>query len=142
MKKILLSVAALASLAAAVPAMAQPYGDYNRGYDNGYQHYGYDRGYNDRAFNIDARQRQLAMLIDRGRRDGSISWIEARQLRNELARIEYLEQRYRVNGLNGWERADLDRRLDRLALQIRAERRDGDRDGRWGDRDGRWDNRY
>ena len=133
MKKVLLSVAALASLAAAVPAMAQPYGDYNRGYDNDYRTYGYERGYNDRAFNINARERQLSMLIDRGRRDGSISWVEARRLRSELARIEYLEQRYRVNGLNGWERADLDRRLDRLALQLRVERRDRDRD---------WDGRY
>jgi len=29
-------------------------------------------------------------------------------------------------GLTRWERSDLDRRYDRLALQIRAERRDRD----------------
>ena len=34
---------------------------------------------------------------------------------------------YRRGGLNNWERADLDRRFDRLSWQVRSERRDGDR---------------
>ena len=138
MKKILLSVAALASLAAAAPAMAQPYGDYdrdyNRGYDNG-RYYGYERGDNDRgAYNFNARERELAQRIERGRRNGTLSWAEARQLRYQLSQIQYLERRYRVNGLNGRERADLDRRLDRVAIQLRVDMRDRDDGPGWRDR--------
>jgi hypothetical protein len=138
MKKVLLSVAAVATLAAAVPAMAQPYDPgfgYGRGYDAAYT-----RGFGD----INQREREIAFRIQRGQRDGSLNWREARMLRSQLARIEDLEQRYRFDGLNGWESADLNRRLDRLNFQLRTQRRDGDYGagyGRgWGDhdRDGRW----
>jgi hypothetical protein len=36
---------------------------------------------------------------------------------------------YRANGLTNWERADLDRRFDRLSQRIRMEARDDDRYG-------------
>ncbi len=129
MKKVLLSIAAVATLAAAAPVMAAPF-DHGRfvGPDNG----------------INQRERDIAFRIDRGQRDGSLNWREARMLRDQLARVENLEQRYRYDGLNGWERADLNRRLDRLSFQVRGERRDGAYGsgyGRgWGDhdRDGRW----
>lgn len=117
MKKVLLSIAAVATLAAAVPAMAQP------------MDYGRHRGYEN---NINQRERDIAFRIERGQRDGSLTWREARRLRIELARIENLEQRYRFGGLNGWERADLNARLDRLSYQVRGERHD--RDYGWGNR--------
>jgi len=53
----------------------------------------------------------------------------------EFHDIARLEARYRVNGLSNWERADLDRRFDRLDAQIRFERHDRD------DRDDRGDHR-
>jgi hypothetical protein len=146
MTKVLLSIAAVATLAAAVPAMAQPF-DPGHGYGPGYgPGYGraydvdYGRGYGD----INRREREIAFRIERGQRDGSMNWREARRMRWQLARIEDLEQRYRFDGLSGWERADLNRRLDRLSFQLHAERHDGDSgsgSGRgWGDhdRDGRW----
>ena len=43
-----------------------------------------------------------------------------------MATIARLEHRYRRDGLSQWERADLDRRFDRLSYQIRDERRDRD----------------
>lgn len=87
-----------------------------------------DRG--DRGWtNINQRQVQLDRRIDRGVRNGSITRSEAYRLRNEFHGIARLEQRYRANGLSGWERADLDRRFDRLSAQIRWERNDGDRYG-------------
>jgi hypothetical protein len=111
MKKILLSVAAVASLAVALPAMAQPYGGGGRHEAN---------------YNINQRQAEIARRIDRGQRDGSLSLREARRMRVELSRIESLEHRYRRAGLQGWERADLDRRLDALSRQVFAERHDRD----------------
>ncbi|KRB40667.1 hypothetical protein [Phenylobacterium sp. Root700] len=84
-----------------------------------------DRGW----MNINQRQEQLDRRIDRGVRNGSITRGEAYRLRNEFQTIARLEHRYRANGLSGWERADLDRRFDRLSAQIRWERNDGDRYG-------------
>ena len=126
MKKLLLSFAAVASLAAAVPASAQPYN--------------HDR-FGGRYENINQRERDLAIRIQRGQRDGSLSWREARRLRTELTNIERLERRYRVNGLQAWERNDLNRRLDRLSLQVRGERRDYDRSPGRGPGPDRWPDR-
>jgi hypothetical protein len=109
MKKILLSIAAVSAVAAAasVPAIAsaQPYG------------YG-----GDRVARLDQR-------IDRGIRDGDLTRNEAWRLKGELRDTARLETRYRRNGLNGWERNDLDRRYDRISAQVRYERHDGDRYG-------------
>jgi opacity protein-like surface antigen len=122
-KMTLAALAATAGLAAAAaPAAAQDW-RYDRpgyGYDYGYARY--DRG----DYNIDARQARLNDRIEDGVRDGSITWREARELREQSRDIARVEARYRYDGLNGWERADLDRRLDRLDQQIRYERRDGD----------------
>lgn len=126
MKKILLSFAAVASLAAAVPATAAPF-DHGRmgGYDN----------------NINQREREVSFRIERGQRDGSLNWREARRLKDQLALVERLEQRYRIGGLNGWERADLNARLDRISRQVRSERHDDEYGAGyghgWHDRDGR-----
>jgi hypothetical protein len=129
MKKILLSIAAVSAIAAAVPAVAsaQDYG-YDRGPDRGY-----DRGYGyggDRVARLDDR-------IDRGIRSGGLTRNEAWRLKGDLRETARLEARYRRDGLNRWEREDLDRRFDRISAQIRYERHDRDygygrdyRDGR------------
>ncbi|WP_269716075.1 hypothetical protein [Caulobacter sp. NIBR2454] len=115
MKKILLSIVAVSALAATtVPAMAQSW-----------------QSINNRQANLDRR-------IDQGVRNGQITRSEAYRLRAEFRDLNRLENRYRRGGLNNWERADLDRRFDRLAAAVRYERRDGDRYGYgYGDR-----NRY
>src|SRR5260221_11550212 len=87
MKKVLLSIAAVATLAAAAPAMAQPYGsDYGRGPDHerGYNDY-YGRGAND----VSQRIRQISFRIERGQRDGSLNLREARMLRTQLTQVPY-----------------------------------------------------
>lgn len=73
---------------------------------------------------INQRQRQLDARIDAGVRDGSLSRREAVRLRAEFQDIAALEARYRRGGLDSRERADLERRFDRLSAQVYAERRD------------------
>lgn len=110
MKHALTALAAVSSLTMAAPAFAQAW------------------------MPIEARQAMLERRIDRGLDDGSLTRREAMRLRAEFRDIERLEDRYRsTRGLQGWERADLDRRFDRLSQQIRFERRDDQ--GRDRDRD-------
>jgi Ni/Co efflux regulator RcnB len=113
MKTIVIALAAVTALASASPAAAQ-YGQYDRG---------------GRFLSINERQDRLERRIEQGMRNGQLTRAEAYRLRREFQRIARLENRYRSNGLNGWERADLDRRFDALQAQIRFERRDGDRYG-------------
>jgi hypothetical protein len=120
MKKILLSIAAVSAVAAAVPAVASaqsygPNGGYDRGPDRGYHQ---DVG-GDRVARLDQR-------IDVGIRSGGLSRNEAWRLKGDLRETARLESRYRRGGLSGWERADLDRRYDRISAQIRYERQDRD----------------
>ena len=135
--------ATVAATAIAAPVAAQSYGYGHDRQDQGrYEQgqYGQDRydrharpdtrsdwgdgrhGYQ----SINQRQQRLDWRIDRGLRDGSLSQREARRLREEFREIAYLEMRYRADGLSGRERADLDRRFDRLEYQVRRERRDND----------------
>lgn len=110
MKKILLSIAAVSAVAAAtVPAAAMAQ-SYRPDWDNG-------RG--DRAERLDRR-------IDMGLRNGSLDRREAWRLREDLRETTRLEYRYGRDGLSRWERADLDRRFDRISAQIRYERHDRD----------------
>lgn len=74
--------------------------------------------------NINERQARLDHRIDRGVARGDLTRREARHLRMEFRHIARLETRYRANGLSRWERADLDRRFDRLSAQIRDQRHD------------------
>ncbi len=74
--------------------------------------------------NINQRQADLDRRIDQGVRSGQLSRAEALRLRAEFQTIARLETRYRANGLNNWERSDLDRRFDVLSGKIRDERRD------------------
>ncbi|PIB93831.1 hypothetical protein [Caulobacter sp. FWC2] len=118
MKKILISIAAVSALsAAAVPAIAS-------------------------AQSVNDRQAMLDRRIDIGVRNGSLSRGEAYRLRAELRDTERLERQYRRGGLSGWERADLDRRFDRISAQIRYERHDRDYGYGYGDRDHRGPNRW
>jgi hypothetical protein len=73
---------------------------------------------------IQQRQANLDRRIDVGLRNGTLTRREAQRLRNEFRDIAAVEARYRVNGLSLAERADLDRRFDRLSAMIRVERAD------------------
>ena len=112
MKKILLSIAAVSAVAAAtVPAVASA------------QVYGYGYGRQDVGGDRVAR---LDQRIDMGIRNGGLTRNEAWRLKGDLRETARLEARYRRGGLSGWERADLDRRYDRISAQIRYERHDRD----------------
>lgn len=118
-KKAILPLVAVTALSAAVPAAAQSY----RGYDRWDQNW--DR--------IDRRFERLDHRIDQGVRNGSLSRREAVRLRADFHTLIQLERRYSINGLNRWERQDLNSRFERLSAQIRYERRDrDDRRGRYG----------
>jgi hypothetical protein len=122
MKKILLSIAAVSAVAAAtVPAVASA------------QSYGYDRGY-ERGYGQGDRVARLDQRIDMGIRNGGLTRNEAWRLKGDLRETARLQARYSRNGLSNWERADLDRRFDRISAQIRYERHDRDRGyGDYGD---------
>ncbi|WP_293678329.1 hypothetical protein [uncultured Phenylobacterium sp.] len=128
MKTLIASLAVIAAVTAvAAPAAAQPYGQAR--HDQGRHEQardwngGHDRG---ARVSINERQQNLERRIDRGIRTGDLSRREAYRLRGESRQIAQLESRYRANGLSQWERQDLNRRMDRLESQIRAERHDRD----------------
>jgi len=118
MKKALIPVLAIAAASVAVPAMAQNYDRHDRG-DRYEQNRGGWQSISNRKFQLDRR-------IDVGLRNGSLSRREASRLSNQLDSLIRLERNYLRGGLTRWERTDLDRRYDRLAAQVRAERRDHD----------------
>ena len=104
MKKFALLIAGLGIATAALPAAAAPWQ------------------------NINQRQAQIDRRIDQGIRNGALDRREAVSLRSEFRQIAQLEYRYRANGLNMRERADLDRRFNALSAKVRWERHD--RNGR------------
>ena len=114
MKKLLLSMTALATLAtgvAATPAAAQRWQQNdNRGQGNWQS--------------INQRQANLYQRIEQGLRNGSLTRVEASTLRSRFVALNNLEQRYRRTGLSQWERRDLDQRFNALSQQIRSERHD------------------
>jgi hypothetical protein len=141
MKKALIPVLAIAAASVAVPAAAQNYDRHDRyerndrdRSDRGDRDDRYDRG--DRHENhgrwqsIAQRKYQLDRRIDVGLRNGSLSRREASRLQVQLNSLIRLERNYMRGGLTRWERSDLDRRYDRLAVQVRIERRDRD-NRRW-----------
>lgn len=70
---------------------------------------------------INSRQAALDHRIDQGRRNGSLTRAEANRLRAEFRDLARLEARYRADGLDRTEVADLDRRFDQLSARIRVE---------------------
>lgn len=122
MKKLMIPVLAVAALSAAVPAAAQSYDRYGPSRGHGYeQNHGGWQSITQRKYNLDRR-------IDQGLRNRQLSYREAAGLKAELNDLVRLEARFMRNGLSRQERADLDRRYDRLSAKVRIERRD--RDGR------------
>jgi hypothetical protein len=121
MKKALIPVLAIAAASVAVPAAAQNYDRYDR-HDRG-DRYEQNRG---GWQSISNRKFQLDRRIDVGIRNGALSRREATRLQAELNSLVRLERTYLRGGLTRWERNDLDRRYDRLAVQVRIERRDRD----------------
>lgn len=140
MKKFLIPAIALAAASVAVPAMAQNYGSQERGrYEQDYRGDRGDRYERDNRGgwqSISQRKYQLDRRIDVGLRNGQLSRREALRLKTELNALVRLEYSYMRGGLSGRERAELDRRYDRLSAQVRAERHDRD------DRRDRNDRRY
>ena len=118
MKKALIPVLAIAAASVAVPAAAQNYDRYDR-----HDRYEQNRG---GWQSISNRKHQLDRRIDVGMRNGSLSRREGRRLENALHQLVRLERSYMRGGLTRWERNDLDRRYDRLAVEVRMERRDRD----------------
>jgi len=115
----LIGAASALALSATGAAAQDRWNNHDRGHNQS------ERGYNQGGWiSINQRQAQLDRRIDMGVQRGDLNRREARRLRMEFNQIAQLESRYRHNGLSNSERADLDRRFDRLAAQIRWERRD------------------
>jgi hypothetical protein len=124
MKTLIAALAAVTTVTAfAAPAAAQSYDRYDGRHDNGrYEQARPNRG----GYNLNERQEQLNRRIEIGARRGLITRREAADLREQSYEIARIEARYRYDGLNGWERADLDRRFDRLETRIAREIHDRD----------------
>ena len=82
----------------------------------------------DRAASINEREAQIRARIERGLNNGRITQREARPLYRELGSIEATERAYKADGrLSYREDAELNRRLDRLADNVRIQLRDDER---------------
>jgi hypothetical protein len=88
---------------------------------------------------VSNRLERLDDRIDAGVRDGDLTRAEASRLRADFYDLARLEDRYRIGGLSSWERSDLERRYERLAMRVRFQRNDVE-DGWYGGR-GWTDNR-
>jgi hypothetical protein len=120
MKTLLLTLAAASAItAAALPAAAQSYGDFNR------------EGIRERTI---SQGDNLQWRIDRAERDGRIGPRTADRLRDQLRVADRLSWAYRRDGMiTRSERIDLDRRYAYVADGLRGWRSsDGGRD--YGDR--------
>jgi hypothetical protein len=137
MKKSLIALAAAAVLASGA-ASADSFSlrvdsEAARGFvavqDYGSRHWDADRRWDDdRRLSIDERQARIDARIREQRQRGALTRYEARQLRDDLASIEAKERRFLYDGhLDGRERADLHRDLDRLAWNLRGQARDDER---------------
>jgi hypothetical protein len=92
------------------------------------RHYYGDRWDDDRRFSVDEREQRLMERIRNGRDRGALTRWEARQLRDDLLAIQSKERIYRQDGrIDGAERDDLHRELDRVAWNLRAQLRDEER---------------
>jgi hypothetical protein len=81
----------------------------------------------DEHLSIDQRQHLLMARIDQGARSGRLTRQEARDLVQDMRRIEWLERRFEADGrLGRSEWLELDHLLDRLARDLREDLRDND----------------
>lgn len=79
------------------------------------------------AQTIDERQDSLFRRIDEGVRNNALTREEAQRLRQEFFTIADLERRYRYDGLDNYERRELNQRFDDLSRRINRERADNER---------------
>lgn len=132
-----LSIAAVAALSLTSGiSQAEGWGRYERAYapnisDQGrFDHRDPDIRWSDNqraSFDIDERQQEQMERIMHGLRDGRLSRIEADKLMHQQRKIELLQRQYLSDRhLSRSEWIDLDRRLDRQAHNIRAEKHDRD----------------
>ena len=132
MRRTLIALAAAGVLASGVAVAAttvQVYNDYGSAAFAPVQYsdrHG-DR-WDDRSVNVNEREARIRARIERGISDGRITRAEAHGLYRELGSVEAAERRYKSDGrITNRENADLNRRLDRLADNVRIQLRDDDR---------------
>jgi Spy/CpxP family protein refolding chaperone len=112
MKRVILSMAAVAAMATALPAAAQGYGP------QGFGTQGWGARFNDD---------RIEMRINQGIRDGSLTRREASTLRAQLRDARNVERAYLRDGrVNAREASDLNRRYAALNMRLRWERMDGE----------------
>ena len=88
----------------------------------------HDDRWDDRAQNINEREARIRARIERGQSVGRLTDQEARNLYRQLRVIEAKERSFKADGrLNYRETAELNRNLDRLAENVRAQMRDENR---------------
>jgi hypothetical protein len=107
MKKLLIAMTAVSTLAMAAPAAAQWA---NQGNVNANANAG---------VGVDNRIARLEARIQAGVQNGSIDRSEARNLRMQLRELRRVERQYSRDGLNQQERADLQMRLRTFRDQLR-----------------------
>lgn len=138
MRKFLISATLLASsLAIAAPAAAQVRVTVGTQYGNGYGYgnpygYGNQYGYNNNYGSVRSLQVRLNNLerqINRLDSRNILSEREADRLRREANWIERQIRQAGYNGLNGYERRNLEIRIARLEQNIRYQANDGNRYG-------------
>lgn len=133
MKKILLSVAAVAALAATTaPAAAQDWRGPDRGYDRNAERT-YDRG-DDRSYGRGSNLTtsyvdSLEWKINNAAREGRISRGEARQLMAEFKQVQNSAWRVQNGQASGWERQRLQTTVNRIEMAL-SRYANRDRDGR------------
>lgn len=153
MKRVLAAFLAVATVGAAAPALADDHRRDDRRWEDRWDRRDdrrddrwdrrHDRWEDRRDYRWDDRAgyrgRQADRLdfrIDQGVRTGRLTRGEAARLYAELNWIAAAERRAARNGLSRYERQELDRRYDRLAWEVRREKRDDDRRYGYGYRDG------
>lgn len=151
MRKVLISaILAASTLAIAAPAAAQVRVSIGTQYGNGYgNQYGYGGQYgsqygNGYGYNNNGQTRRLAIRVNQLEqqinvldRRNILSEREAQRLRYEANVIERQLRQASYNGLNSYERRNIEIRIVRLEQNIRYQANDGNRYGNRGYDNGR-----
>lgn len=139
MKNVVSALVAVSALAIALPAAADGYGRGSYGSEHGrgsdYSHGGdYRRG--GYGQDISRSIERLSFKIDRSVAMHRISYREGQRLQWQVREVKQTQRSYWRNDgrLSGWERADLQRKVDRIEASLRWQRNDDD--GWRGDRGG------
>ena len=116
-RKALLPVLAASAVMVSTPALAQ-----NFSISLSFGSPGYSQGSGYGARDLGYRARVLSQHIDRLAWSGGVDRLRARNLARQMDQYRRLEYRYARNGLNPAEYRDLDRRLDRIQIQLQRAR--------------------